>query len=90
MKPAILAATLALTACAYQPSMPPPPITEGMDTATLTTYYGNPVRINRSSHGGEQWVFQQMCQVGRLFQDTLYVYVENGEVTAWQKFGCIY
>jgi len=90
MRPAVLAFCLAISGCAYQPSMPPPPLKVGMDTATVTTYYGNPGRINRSSHGDEQWVFTQTCMVGRLFQDTLYVYVASGRVTGWQQFDCIY
>lgn len=88
MRPAVLAFCLAISGCAYQPSMPPPPLKVGMDTTTLTTYYGRPVRINRSSHGGEQWVFRQTCQIGRLFQDNLYVYVEHGEVVSWQQYAC--
>lgn len=82
--------TSVLSACVYQPTMPPPPIKAGMDTATLTTYYGRPVRINSASDGTEQWVFRQMCQAGRLFQDNLYVYVKDRRVVSWQQFGCYY
>ena len=67
MKAPILSACLFLAGCAYQPSMPPPPITEGMDTTTLTTYYGRPARINRAAYG-DQWVFRQTCIVGPILQ----------------------
>jgi|CXWK01.1.fsa_nt_gi hypothetical protein len=87
---AAIVVTILLSACAYQPSMPPPPIKAGMDTTTLTTYYGRPVRINSSGDGTQQWVFRQMCQAGRLFQDNLYVYVKDNHVVSWQQFDCYY
>lgn len=89
MRTAIALTTALLAGCAIEPTRPPPPITEGMDTTTLTTYYGRPARINRDSTGSEQWVFRQTCIVGPIFQDNLYVYVESGHVTGWQQFGCM-
>ena len=87
MKAHILAAYVLLAGCAYQPPQPAVPITVGMDTSTLTTYYGRPVRINRAAYG-DQWVFRQTCIVGPILQDNLYVYVRNGEVVSWQQYAC--
>ena len=87
MKAPTLSACLFLAGCAYQPPQPAVPITVGMDTSTLTTYYGRPVRINRAAYG-DQWVFRQTCIVGPILQDNLYVYVRNGEVVSWQQYAC--
>ena len=90
MKKALILAAGILAGCVYNPPQPAVPLTNGMTTGSLIANYGNPVRVNRDSTGSEQWVFRQMCQVGPLFQDTLYVYVQANQVTGWQKLGCYY
>jgi hypothetical protein len=47
-------------------------ITVGMPEECVILAWGNPKKINRSSHGSDQWVYEDQ-----------YVYIENGIVTAW-------
>jgi len=44
----------------------------GMPKALLLMSWGEPDKINRSSHGPDQWVYGYQ-----------YVYVQNGKITAW-------
>jgi hypothetical protein len=47
----------------------------GMEEFEVACSIGQPNRINRSSHGPDQWVYNR-----------LYVYFRNGVVDAWQEY----
>lgn len=65
-------------------------IAKGMNKGDIRYLYGNPVRINRASYGPDQYIYQQVCMYSRrLYQDTVYIYYEDGKVTDWQISGCI-
>lgn len=63
---------------------------KGMNARDIEYLYGSPVRVNTASYG-EQHVHRQLCQYSRkMFQENIYVYYEQGLVTAWQINDCIY
>ena len=52
----------------------------GMSRCELLMSMGGASRINRSSHGPDQWVFESR---GLYSYSALYVYVRSNVVTAW-------
>jgi hypothetical protein len=53
---------------------------EGMTEADLRAALGPPDRVNRSSEGPDQWIFDPINTTYDW-----YVYVEDGKVTSWQQ-----
>jgi hypothetical protein len=53
-------------------------VSVGMSSTDVYRSWGNPTKINRSSHGSDQWVYH------RKDGTTDYVYVNDGKVSAWQ------
>lgn len=51
----------------------------GMSSSALVKSWGQPTKINRNSHGSDQWIYDN-GKAGRS-----YVYVEDGKVTSWQQ-----
>lgn len=51
----------------------------GMSKKALLCSWGHPSRINRSSYGPDQYVYE-----GESAYDTQYVYLRGNRVTAWQ------
>lgn len=50
-------------------------ISVGMTDEMLKLSWGKPLKINRSSHGPDQWIY-----------NGTYVYLHNGIITAWNEF----
>jgi hypothetical protein len=49
----------------------------GMTEKQAERAWGRPTKINRSSHGADQWVYQREGAAGQ------YLYFKNGLLTAW-------
>lgn len=53
-------------------------IVVGMAAKDVKKAWGAPTKINRSSHGSDQWIY-------RYKGGASYVYMENGCVSSWQQ-----
>lgn len=53
-------------------------VVEGMPEAFAVLAWGQPSKINRSSHGADQWVYLKRGAASD------YLYIENGVLSAWQ------